>query len=382
MTAPVPNRARTMSMLPIIQPVFGPEEEQAVAQVLRSGWVTQGPRVAAFEAALAPVVGTPHVVAVTSATTGLHLALHAAGIGRGDDVVVPSLSFIASTNAVWMVGAQPVFADVDAELPIVTVQSLEQAWTPTTRAVIAVHQLGVPFDRAAIAALCKDRGAVLIEDAACAIGTLHHGRPIAQDAELAVFSFHPRKVLTTGEGGAIATTSAELAHRLVGLRQHAMTVSAADRHGQTAREQYPEPAFNYRMTDLQAAIGVVQVARLPEILRVRRDLAQTYARLFADQPDIRPLPVGPQDRWNVQTYCVRVPADRRDAVLHELNALGIGARRGVMAAHLETAWQHLAHGPLPHTQAWAAESLALPVFHTMTEADQVRVASALRSALG
>lgn len=369
-------------MLPIITPVFGPEEELAAAEALRSGWVTQGPRVAAFEQALAAVVGTSHAVAVTSATTGLHLALHAAGIGPGDEVVVPSLSFIATTNAVWMVGATPVFADVASELPVITTETVAQVLTSKTRAVIGVHQLGIAFDRHAISQLCARHGLTLIEDAACAIGSLHHGQPIAQDAEFSVFSFHPRKVLTMGEGGAIATRNEDLANRLKRLRHHGMSVSDLQRHGQAApREQYLEPAFNFRMTDIQGAIGLVQLTRLETILQRRRALAAAYDVLLADHRDIQPLAPAAHDVWNVQTYCVRVPAQRRDAALNMLNGQGIGAKRGIMAAHEEAAWAHLPRRPLPHTEAWSAQSLALPLFHAMTAADQARVVEALRKAL-
>ncbi len=375
-------------MIPIIQPLFGPEESAALIEVLRSGWVAQGPKVAEFEQALAPAVGADHVVAVSSATAGLHLALQLAGVGQGDDVIVPSLSFIATTNAAWMVGARPVFADVAPDLPVVSVASVAQVWTPRTRAVIAVHQLGIPFDRQGLRDLCQSRGAVLIEDAACAIGSLHWNKPIATDAELAVFSFHPRKILTTGEGGAVATNNPLHAERLRRLRQHGMTLAADQRQSGAQREQYAEPGWNYRMTDLQAALGLVQLGRLPAILERRRQLAARYDEMLGDLPGVALMWPRECDSWNVQTYCICVApssgegwGDRRDRVLAGLNKAGVGARRGILAAHLEPAWIDHPRVELPYSEAWAAQSLALPLYHAMGEPEQLEVVMRLRELL-
>lgn len=372
-------------MIPIIAPVFGPEEQAAVAEVLASGWIVQGPRVQAFERALAAAVGTEHAVAVSSATAGLHLAVHAAGIGRGDDVIVPSLSFIATTNAPWMAGANPVFADVAPDCPNVTPETVARAWTPATKAVIAVHQLGVPFDRQGMRDLCRARGARLIEDAACAIGSLHQGEPIARNADMAVFSFHPRKVITTGEGGAVATNDAELAERLKRLRQHGMSVAAADRHTTGATEYYAEPGWNYRLTDLQAAIGCAQLAKMADIIARRQQLAAVYDELLNDCWEVAPLQARPGDAWNVQTYCVCVAPSgtpqRRDRVLRYLLDREVGARRGILAAHTEPAWRDRDHVPLPCSEAWAAQSLALPLHHHLTRQEQHYVVETLRQAL-
>lgn len=374
-------------MIPIIRPVIGDEEIAAVAEVLRSGWLVQGPRVEAFEAALAAAVGAPHVVAVSSATAGLHLALRVAGIGAGDDVIVPSLSFIATTNAAWMAGARPVFADVAPDAPNLTCETVDHVWTPATRAVIAVHQLGVPFDRDGLRALCRSRGALLVEDAACAIGSDHRGEPIARDAELAVFSFHPRKVITTGEGGAVATGRSDWADRLRRLRQHGMTIATHARKDGGAVEAYAEPGWNYRMTDLQAAIGVEQLRRLDAIVAQRQAVARRYDGLLADVWDVAPLSPHPADRWNVQTYCLcvapdgRPPHQRRDAVLAHLQAHGVGARRGILAAHLEPAWHQHPRVPLPCSEAWAAQSLALPVHAGLDDEHLAHIVAVLRDAL-
>lgn len=380
-------------MIPIIIPVFGPEEQAAAAQTIASGWVVQGPQVQAFEQALAQAVQADHAVVVSSATAGLHLALQVAGVSRGDDVLVPSLSFIATTNAVWMVGANPVFVDVAPDCPNITAETLAAAWTTGTRAVIAVHQLGLPLQRAAIAALCSERGAVLIDDAACAIGSLHQGEPVGKGAELAVFSFHPRKVITTGEGGAITTTRADWAQRLRLLRQHGMTVAPAERHQTGATEVYAEPGWNYRMTDLQAAVGVEQLKKLTAIVDRRRHLAQRYDELLSDVWDVAPLAPRADDVWNAQTYCLCVAPDGRDAgpaldtsarrnrVLAFLHARQIGARRGILAAHLEPAWRNHPRGALPCSEAWAAQSLALPLHHYLTDEEQRYVVETLREAL-
>ncbi|MET0426071.1 MAG: aminotransferase class I/II-fold pyridoxal phosphate-dependent enzyme, partial [Actinoplanes sp.] len=236
-------------------PLLGEEEAQAAADAVRSGWVAQGPRVARFEQEFAAVVGAQHGVAVSSCTTALHLALVVQEIGPGDEVIVPSLSFIATANAVRYVGATPVFADVDLATGNVTVETIDAVRTPRTRAVIAVHQGGVPFDTAALRKAANGWGVVLVEDAACAAGSTAYGQPAGAGAAIAAWSFHPRKLITTGEGGMVTVDDAGHAARLRRLREHAMNVSAADRHAsaQPVLEAYLETAYNYRMTDIQAA---------------------------------------------------------------------------------------------------------------------------------
>lgn len=373
-------------MIPIIKPFLGEEEALAAADAIRSGWIAQGPKVAEFEAAFCAATGAAHAIAVSNCTTGLHLALIGADIGPGDDVLVPSLSFIASTNCVPYVGANPVFADVDPVTQNVTAESLAAVWTPNTRAVIAVHQVGMPVDLGPIAALCAARGAVLIEDAACAIGSTERGASIGNHSDFVVFSFHPRKVVTTGEGGMITVRDAAIAQRLRTLRQHAMSMSDVARHQAAgfAFETYDEVGYNYRMTDIQAAVGLIQLARLPALVARRRELAARYNAALADLPDLQ-LPVDPpHGTTNYQTYVVKLLAGgraRRDALLVRLTAAGIGVKRGIMAAHLEPAWADHPHVPLPETERWTHESFGLPLYHTMTDAEHAEVVTQLRAAL-
>ncbi len=273
-----PVTAADTGTIPVMRPWLGAEEAEAAAAAVASGWVAQGPRVAEFERRVAERVGAPDGVAVSSCTAGLHLALVALDVGPGDEVVVPSLSFIATANVVRYVGASPVFADVDVATGNLTAETVERVLTPRTRAVVVVHQGGVPADVDAIGALCGPRGVEIVEDAACAIGAELGGRPIGSHSDLVVFSFHPRKVITTGEGGMVMARSPQHAARIRRLREHGMSVSAADRHAsqRVVLEQYLEVGFNYRMTEIQAAVGLVQLGRLDAVVERRRSLAARY----------------------------------------------------------------------------------------------------------
>ena len=273
-------------MIPVMRPWLGAEEAAAAAEAVSSGWVAQGPRVAEFEEAFASAIGAGYAVAVSSCTAALHLALLAAGIGPGDEVVVPSLSFIATANAARYVGAVPVFADVDEATQNLTPATVEPCLTPRTRAVILVDQAGVPADLDAMHDLCGPRGITVVEDAACAVGSVYRGRPVGAGANLATFSFHPRKLLTTGEGGMLVTPDLDVAARLRRLREHGMDLSAAARHAsrQPVIEHYLELGFNFRMTDVQAAIGLVQLGKLDQLIARRRLLAQRYQQIAEGDP--------------------------------------------------------------------------------------------------
>lgn len=371
--------------VPFAKPFLTGGEAAAVASVIESGWLSQGPRVREFEAAFAARVGAAEAVATTSCTTALALALHVAGVGPGDEVIVPSLSFIATANAVWHCGATPVFADIDPLTDNLDPACAERAITPRTRAIMPVHQVGLPADMDAFLELGERHRVAIVEDAACAIGASYKGRPVGSISPLTCFSLHPRKVITTGEGGMITTGDPALADRLRRLRAHGMDVSDLARHSATdvVLEQYPERGWNYRMTDMQAAIGLCQLEVLDEILARRRRLAQRYTNAIAEIAHIE-APVELTDRVRTwQSYCVRLGPDApigRTDLMRALLADGIPTRRGVMAIHQERSYSDT-HAPLPHTEAAARDTLMLPLFADMSY-EQEYVIARLRAHLG
>jgi perosamine synthetase len=360
--------------VPFARPYLTGKEADAVAEVIASGWVSQGPRVRDFEKAFAERVGAPDAVATTSCTTALHLALYASGVGPGDEVIVPSLSFIATANSVWQCGATPVFADIDPQTYNLDPAAAESAITPRTKAIMPVHQVGLPADMDRFLELGRRYGVTIVEDAACAIGATYKGKPIGSLGPLSCFSLHPRKVITTGEGGIIAVHDQAIADRMRRLRAHAMDMSDLARHGarDVIFERYPERGFNVRMTDMQGAMGLCQLQALEHILAKRREIAERYNDALAGVPDLEPPYDPPYAERTWQSYCVRVnphAAVGRTELMRRLLADGIPTRRGVMAIHHEAPYAD-SPGPLPHTDAAAADVLMLPLFPDLTVEQQ------------
>jgi perosamine synthetase len=376
----------------VARPWIGEAEAEAARRPLLSGWVTQGPEVAAFEAEFAAAVGAPHACAVANCTVALHLALRAVGVGEGDDVVTVSHSFIASANSVRYVGARPVFVDVQPGTFNMDPALVEESITPRTRAILCVHQMGMPCDLAALVEIARRRGLPLVEDAACAIGSEIRwqgaweriGRP---RGDVACFSFHPRKLVTTGDGGMLTTANEEWDRRFRRWRQHSMDVPDTVRHGagEVIFEEYGELGFNYRMTDLQAAVGREQLRRLAAMLERRRLQVERYAEQLVGLPGLG-LPEQPAwARGNWQSFCVRLPdgCDQR-AVMQAMLDGGVSTRRGIMCAHREPAYAHepWAAGPsgLAESERAQERCIILPLFHELTEAEQETVVAALRGA--
>jgi perosamine synthetase len=377
-------------MIPIARPVLEEAEAEAARQVVLSGWVTQGAQVAAFEQEFAARVGAPHACAVSSCTTALHLALLALKVGPGDEVITASHSFIATANSIRYCGATPVFVDIDPATYNIDPARVAEAITPRTRAMLAIHQMGMPCDLPALLAVARREGIALVEDAACAAGseirTDGQWEPIGRPrGEIACFSFHPRKVITTGDGGMLTTANPQFDGDFRLWRQHGMSVPDTVRHGspKVIFEEYSVVGYNYRMTDIQAAIGRKQLERLPELLSRRRALAARYQELLGNIEGLL-LPLEPEwARSNWQSYCVRLPewVDQK-AIMQTLLDQGIATRCGIMCSHREPCYaDDIPRHDLRQSELAQDHAILLPLYSQMTEKEQVSVANALRDAL-
>lgn len=375
--------------IPLADLNYGPEEQAAVAAVLDSRWLTMGALTESFEARVAQYAGARHAIAVTNATAGLHLACVAAGLGPGDEALLPSLTFVATANAVRYTGATPVFVDVGGMHDFnISVADLEVKLTPRTRAILVVHYAGYPCDMPAILALAERHGLVVIEDAAHAIGAELDGRPLGTWGQVGVYSFFSNKNLATGEGGMLVTDDDHLASRLRSLRSHGMTSLTWDRHrGHAASYDVTELGYNYRLDELRAALGLAQLAKLDAGNAARRQRTADYRRLLAEQvPDVRVPFDGPATG---RPACHILPAllplwANRDAVMARLKAAGIQTSIHYPPIHRFSAYGGATTRPradLAHTEQIAFRELTLPLYPTMTEQDVHTVVAAIRDAL-
>jgi len=363
------------------RPYLDEEEVQAAAAVLRNGWIVGGVRLAAFERRFAELCGAAEAVGVSSWTTGGFLVLHSLGIGPGAEVIVPSLTFIASVNVIRHVGATPVFADVEPATYNIDPADVARNITERTRAILPVDQIGLPCDIDAINEIAARHGISVIDDAACAFGSRNRNRPVGSLTDVTIFSLHARKVVTTGEGGMIVTNNRALAERLRRLRHQGMSLSDFARHNTspTMFEEYPEIGYNFRITDIQAAIGLAQLDRLDDLLARRRAVAERYQRALAGHPVFIPphVPAGLVPNWQSYQIALRPGAQvTRNMVMDRLYVMGVPTRRGVMASHLEPPYSGMG-AVLPNTERLATTTLQLPMHPALSPAQQDRVLAAL-----
>jgi len=374
-------------MIPIAKPFLDELEAKAAHDTILTGWITQGPRVQEFEEKFAAYTGSQYAVAVSNCTTGLHLAMIVAGVGAGDEVICPSMSYIATANCIVYCGAQPVFAEINPHTYNLDIDDVKKRITPKTKAILLVHQIGMPADIDAFSSLAKEKNLILIEDAACAAGSAYKGKKIGSHSDLVCFSFHPRKVISTGDGGMVTTSREDFAARMKLLRQHGMSVTDRARHGSSKVifEDHLEVAYNYRLTDIQAAVGIQQLAKLDDIVNGRRKIAQRYAQLLGDIDCIR-LPQEPEGCFsNWQSYSIyllpNAPIERNELMQRMLDS-GVSTRRGIMTSHRETAYtKRDGITSLPITEDACDRSIIIPLFVPMSDDDVNTVASTFRKCL-
>nr|BFD42083.1 UDP-4-amino-4-deoxy-L-arabinose aminotransferase [Pseudomonas sp. FFPRI_1] len=375
------------AFLPFSRPSIGEEEIAAVEQVLRSGWITTGPKNQELEQQFAERVGARHAVALSSATGAMHITLLALGIGPGDEVITPSQTWVSTANMICLLGATPVFVDIDPDTLMSDAATIEAAITPRTKAIIPVHYAGAAFDLDPLYALAAQHGIAVIEDAAHAAGTTYRGRAIGAQGT-AIFSFHAIKNMTCAEGAMFVSDDEALANRVRMLKFHGLGVDAYDRltHGRKPQAQVIEPGFKYNLADMNAAIALVQLQRLDEINAKREVLAQAYLQRLEGLP-VQPLlqPRYPQQHaWHL--FILRIDAERcgldRDAFMKGLQEQNIGTGIHFIATHLHTYYrQRFPEVHLPHTEWNSARLCSIPLFPDMSLDDVERVSGAITNLL-
>jgi len=366
-------------MIPIAKPYLTKKEAKAAYETILSGWITQGPRVAEFEQKFADYTGAKYSVAVSNCTTALHLSMIVAGVGTGDEVICPSMSYIATANSIKYVGAKPVFAEIDPTNYNLDIQDVEKRITAKTKAILLVHQIGMPADIDAFKDLAVKYNLKLIEDAACAAGSSYKGKKIGSHSELVCFSFHPRKVISTGDGGMITTSNEAYYNRLKLLRQHGMSVNDRTRHESSKLifEDHLEVGYNYRLTDIQASVGIKQLEKLDWLIAKRRKIASRYHKAFKGIPGIQ-LPREKKGFFsNYQSYSIYLKDEcpqNRNEIMQKMLDAGISTRRGIMTTHRETAYKEEYAGlSLPVSEKACDRSIILPLFVPMKDDDIEKV---------
>lgn len=375
-------------VIQIAVPTTGDEEWQALREPLNSGWITQGPKVTAFENRFAEIHGASHALAVTSCTTGLHLILAGLGIGPGDEVIVPAFTWVSTANVILYCGATPVFVDVEADTHNISVSEVAKAVTSKTKAVMAVHLFGLCADIDGLRSVLPDH-VKIIEDAACAAGASYKGQMAGTLGDAAAFSFHPRKSITTGEGGMVTTNDAALGEVMNKLRNHGAEISEEQRHHGPRPYILPEFNFlgyNYRMTDLQGAVGVVQIEKLQTLIAERQKWARYYVQAL-EEIDWLSMPVGAGEMHHaLQAFVTRIHPDKapmsRNDIMDKLMLLGIATRPGTHAVHMLGYYQQsfgFHEDDFPNAKLSDTQSMAIPLHNKMNQEDFDHVIAAIRS---